>query len=82
MQATYKRGNKMEATHMVHNKHHDRGLGKLTWKSYMPLIAIVSVILLTTITLAIRDTYILNAFSLEKTMLYLYNVANLTLKYD
>jgi hypothetical protein len=33
----------------------DHGLGKITWKSYMPLIAVICVLLLTTIILSIRD---------------------------
>jgi hypothetical protein len=51
------------------NSQEDKGLGKLTWKSYMPLIVIISVILLTTITLSMRDSG-LGLFSLGKTISY------------
>lgn len=47
----------------------DRGLGKTTWKNYVPLIAITGVILLTTIILSIRDAN-LGLISIEKTISY------------
>ncbi len=47
----------------------DKGLGKLTWKSYVPLIAIVGVILATTIILSIRDGN-MGTFLIEKTISY------------
>ena len=47
----------------------DRGLGKLTWQSYIPLLVIFGVLLSTTVTLAVRDMSI-GAFSLEKTLSY------------
>lgn len=47
----------------------DKGLGKLTWKSYMPLMVIFGLLLLTTITLAVRDTQ-LGTFSLPTTITY------------
>ncbi len=46
-----------------------KGLGKLTWKSYIPLIAIISVILLTTITISIHDVQ-LRIFLIQKTISY------------
>jgi len=60
---------KKENAPKIHNVSEDKGLGKLTWKSYMPLIAIFAVLLLSTITLSIRDTSIGN-FSLESTLSY------------
>ncbi len=47
----------------------DKGLGKLTWKSYLPLIIVIGVILLTTIFLSIRDNN-LSSYSIEKTISY------------
>jgi hypothetical protein len=54
----------------IHMMTDDKGLGIPTWKSYMPLIVIISVILLTTISLAIKDTYINGTFSLGNTISY------------
>lgn len=39
----------------AHPQHEDTGLGKLTWRSYMPLLVLMGLILLTTLTLAWRD---------------------------
>lgn len=50
-------------------KTEDKGLGIITWKSYIPLIAIVSVILLTTLTLTYRDMGI-EAATLERSLSY------------
>ncbi len=36
----------------------DQGLGPITWKSYLPLISVVGVILMATIVLTVRDTNI------------------------
>lgn len=36
----------------------DRGLGEITWKSYMPLIVVTSLILLATLTLTYRDSLV------------------------
>lgn len=47
----------------------DKGLGKITWKSYMPLIVIISVILLTAITISIHDASF-DMFSFEKLISY------------
>lgn len=57
------------STIKVHHMADDKGLGMLTWKSYVPLIAIISVILLTTITLGFRD-FQTGTFSLEQTISY------------
>lgn len=47
----------------------DKGLGVLTWKSYLPLIVIILVILLSSITISIHD-FNLGIFSIEKTISY------------
>jgi hypothetical protein len=47
----------------------DRGLGVLTWRSYMPLVVIISVILVTTIVIAIHDLQI-GVFSIQKFLSY------------
>lgn len=60
---------KGEVKPKVHAMTSDRGLGELTWKSYIPLIAIVSVLLISTVTLAARDASI-DMFSLESTISY------------
>lgn len=49
--------------------HDDKGLGKLTWRSYMLLIVITGILLLTTLVLAFHDAG-LEAFSVEKTFSY------------
>lgn len=36
----------------------DKGLGEITWKSYLPLISVVGVVLMATIALTVRDTNI------------------------
>lgn len=59
---------KEEGKPVVH-KVKDKGLGKLTWKSYMPLIAIIGVILLATLTISVRDQ-LAGVFSLENTISY------------
>lgn len=53
---------------MVH-KIEDKGLGVITWKSYIPLITIISVILLTTIALTLKDVSD-GAALLEKSISY------------
>lgn len=60
---------KVANTLKIHKAGGDEGLGVLTWKSYIPLIAIISVILLTTVVLAFRDASI-GTFSLEMTISY------------
>lgn len=47
----------------------DKGLGPLTWKSYLPLITVVSVILLTTVVLTVRDAG-LGAWSVSHSISY------------
>ena len=47
----------------------DIGLGKLTWTSYLPLIAVISVIILTTLALSIRD-YLTGFFAITSTITY------------
>ncbi len=47
----------------------DKGLGILTWKSYMPLIVIISLLLLTTAVLTWKDLT-QNTFSLSDTISY------------
>ncbi|MES2471111.1 MAG: MauE/DoxX family redox-associated membrane protein [Patescibacteria group bacterium] len=49
--------------------HEDKGLGKLTLKSYMPLIVVISVILLVTLAISIRDSAA-GMFSLGATLSY------------
>lgn len=53
----------------MHHSVDDRGLGVITWKSYMPLIAIISTIFLTTIALSIHDTQ-LGVFSIQMAISY------------
>ncbi len=48
---------------------HDTGLGKLTWKSYIPLISIIGVLFLVTSALYYRDE-MLGMSSLHKTISY------------
>ncbi len=60
---------KAEMVSRVHDASENKGLGKLTWNSYMPLIAIGAVLLLSTITLSIRDTSIGN-FSVDSMLSY------------
>lgn len=59
----------MEASPQIHHTGDDKGLGVLTWKSYVPLIVIISVIILTTIVLSVRDTNF-GLFSFEKSISY------------
>jgi hypothetical protein len=60
----------MEQDHStLHHSVNDRGLGVLTWKSYIPLIAIISVIILTTIALSIHDAQ-LGILSAQRTISY------------
>ncbi len=47
----------------------DRGLGTITWKSYIPLMAVIGVILLATIVLSVRDVN-LGLAETEKTISY------------
>jgi hypothetical protein len=47
----------------------NKGLGVLTWKSYIPLIVILKVLLLTAIVISISDAR-LGVFSIEKTISY------------
>lgn len=47
----------------------DKGLGKITWKSYLPLIVVIGLILLTTLTISYRD-FTLAMFSLSKSISY------------
>lgn len=52
-----------------HHMEDDKGLGKLTWKSYIPLMAIIGLILLTTITLTFRDL-LAGSFSITNALSY------------
>lgn len=47
----------------------DMGLGKTTWKSYMPLVVVIGMIALVTATLTFRDTSF-GIFSIEKMISY------------
>jgi len=47
----------------------DKGLGTLTWKSYLPLVVVVGMILLTTFALAVRDAQA-DGFSLPTSISY------------
>lgn len=51
--------------------HHadDKGLGRLTWKSYMPLVVIILLILATTAAISLHDLN-LGRFSLQATISY------------
>lgn len=57
------------STPKVHHMTDDKGLGNLTWKSYMPLIAIGAVLLLASVTISIHDAN-LGVFAIEKSMSY------------
>jgi hypothetical protein len=50
-------------------RHEDRGLGKLTWQSYMPLMVVIGFILVVTSTLVLRD-YTAGVFSLPSAISY------------
>jgi len=50
-------------------KHDDRGLGVLTWKSYIPLIVIISLIFLASLVLSWND-YQAGAFSIASSITY------------
>lgn len=56
-------------SHTVEHDGADKGLGKLTWRSYLPLIVIIGILLLTTVTLSFRDAQI-GAFSWTQTISY------------
>ncbi len=58
-----------EKTVAVIGPEHDTGLGKLTFKSYLPLIVVIVMIALVTATLTLRDTS-LEVFSFKKTISY------------
>jgi hypothetical protein len=60
---------KNEIKPMVHKMGEDKGLGKLTWKNYMPLIVIISIIFLTAIIISIHDAE-LGTFAIQKTISY------------
>lgn len=61
---------KGKVTHApAHHAIDDRGLGPITWKSYLPLGVIVGLILLTTVTIALRD-WQLGTFDLATTISY------------
>ncbi len=60
---------KKDAPLKVHTMTEDTGLGKLTWKSYIPLMVIIGLILLTTSVLSLKDSS-LGVFALEKTISY------------
>ncbi len=53
----------------AHHSTDDRGLGQITWKSYVPLGVIIGLILLTTVTIAFRD-WQLGTFDLSMTISY------------
>jgi hypothetical protein len=60
--------------HETHENHHrapveDKGLGILTWRSYLPLIAVISVILFATLVATLRDVN-LGIVETEKTISY------------
>jgi hypothetical protein len=57
------------ATPKIHHSGEDKGLGKLTWKSYMPLIVIGAVLLLTTVIISVHDAYG-GVFAIEKSISY------------
>ncbi len=52
-----------------HNSVDDRGLGQITWKSYVPLMMIIGLILLTAVTIGFRD-WQLGMFDLSMTISY------------
>ncbi len=60
----------MEQDHTImHHPVDDKGLGVLTWKSYMPLITIISSILLATIVISLHDVQ-LGMFAIGKMISY------------
>jgi hypothetical protein len=60
---------KTENKPKIHKTGEDKGLGILTWKSYMPLIVIVSIIFLTSLTISFNDAQA-GIFSLERFITY------------
>ncbi len=50
-------------------KFEDKGLGKLTWRSYIPLLVIIGLIAVVTLVLTYRDAQ-LGAVSAERTIMY------------
>ena len=44
-------------THAVDHSTEDMGLGKTTWKSYIPLLVIVGLILLTSLTISYKQSF-------------------------
>ncbi len=47
----------------------DRGLGKITWRNYIPLLVIFGLLLLVALSLGLRDS-LMGVFSLENTLTY------------
>lgn len=60
---------KDEKNPVVHTAAGDKGLGTITWKSYIPLIAIIKIIVLTAVVFSIRDLN-LGVFAIEKAISY------------
>lgn len=56
-------------SHTIDHGAEDKGLGRLTWQSYIPLIVIIMLILLTTLTITYRDM-LHGVFSLSKSISY------------
>ncbi len=44
-------------SHSLHHTVDDMGLGKTTWKNYMPLLVIIGIILLTSITISLKNNF-------------------------
>jgi hypothetical protein len=51
-------GMKLVLQNEVHDQGHDMSLGKITWKSYLPLIVIICLILLTSIVISFEDFHV------------------------
>lgn len=53
----------------IHNVTEDKGLSVLTWRSYLPLITIIGIILLSTVAISIHN-FDMNMFSIQSAISY------------
>lgn len=54
---------------IIHKMDNDVGLGKLTWKSYLPLVVIITILILVALTISFHDNQV-GVFTIEKTLSY------------
>src|SRR5438105_3233896 len=60
---------KDESSHTMNHSTDDLGLVKTSWKSYIPLVVIIGLILITSLTISLRDLQI-GTFALSKSISY------------